>query len=636
MARLSFFIGKGGVGKTTVSAAYAVHAAARGRGRVLLLSTDPAHSLADIFQRKLSDTPAGLAVGRGKKLFVAQIDAEKRFRRFLDKYREAVLTLVERGTIFSRADIEPLLDATLPGMAEMAALLALHDELAAARYDELVVDTAPLGHTLRLFEMPEHFARFLDFLDAAGGRDRLLAARFGGAKLPSEPFLAEWRSLVAKVSEALRAPESRLVLVTTPETFALHESARAKETLRESGLAVSEVVLNRVVKRGGACPDCKRRAAGAKKAVTFLKNEFARKALVGEDTGDPVLGVTGLREFGAHVFAKQAARHGVLPPKAAEIRLRRAQWPRLATPLTLTVGKGGVGKTTISAALAYHARHEEPKAGVVICSTDPAPSLDDVFRARVGAEPRSVLGDAKLRALEMDSVAEFRAWTQQMKQKLAAAMTSDARGVHLDLSFDREVISALLDVVPPGVDEIFAIFRILELVEDQRGRVVIDMAPTGHALELLRMPERMLRWARLLLKSLAAHRTLPLARDLAVEIAEISQRVRHLAGLLRDRKGTRVWPVMLAEPLPDRETGRLLRSLRELGTHAGAVFVNRILMNKDVRCPRCRRARQWQMATLASLKRQGLRRLFVVRNFPEEIAGAQGLASFTRELWQTD
>jgi arsenite-transporting ATPase len=637
VARLSFFIGKGGVGKTTVSAAYAVQVAAGSCARVLLLSTDPAHSLADIFQKKLGDRPAGIAVGSGRRLFVAQIDAEKRFRRFLDRYREAVLTLVERGTIFSRADIEPLLDATLPGMAEVAALLALHDELEAARYDELVVDTAPLGHTLRLFEMPEHFARFLDFLDAAGGRDRLLAARFGGAKLPSEPFLAEWRGLVAKVSDALRAPESRLVLVTTPETFALNESVRARDTLQASGLAVSEVVLNRIVRAGGACRDCRQRAARARAAAPFLKKEFDRKPLrVGEDTGDPVLGVDALRAFGEHVFAAKPPRHRAAPPKSAGIRLYRAAWPRLATPLSLTVGKGGVGKTTVSAALAYHARREQPKTAVTLCSTDPAPSLDDVFRARVGPEPRPVLGDARLRALEMDSVAEFRTWTQEMKQKLADATTSDVRGVHVDLSYDREVISALLDVVPPGVDEIFAIFRILDLVERERGRVVIDMAPTGHALELLRMPDRMLRWARLLLKSLAAHRTLPLARDMAVEIADLSQRVRRLSGLLRGRKGARLWPVMLAEPLPDRETGRLLRSLRGLGTHVGALFVNRVLVREGARCGRCRRARQWQMVTLASLRKQGLRRLYVARNFPAEIAGAKGLASFTRELWQTD
>src|SRR5215813_8235362 len=160
---LAFFIGKGGVGKTTVSSAYAVYRA-RQRRRVLLLSTDPAHSLADIFQIKLGSEPKRVRVSSGR-LDLWQIDAQRRFQHFLKKYRSSIFTLLESGTIFTRKEIEPLLSAALPGMAEVSALLAVADLLDGRRYDELVIDTAPLGHTLRLFQMPEHFLRFLDFLD---------------------------------------------------------------------------------------------------------------------------------------------------------------------------------------------------------------------------------------------------------------------------------------------------------------------------------------------------------------------------------------------------------------------------------------------------------------------------------------
>src|SRR6202008_1796190 len=119
---------------------------------------------------------------------------------------------------------------------------------------------------------------------------------------------------------------------------------------------------------------------------------------------------------------------------------------------------------------------------------------------------------------------------------------------------------ALLDIVPPGVDDVFAVFRILDMLSG-RGLLLIDMAPTGHALELLRTPERIAQWSRLLLKTLAPHRTLPFAQEAAAEIAGIGQRVRHLVAMLRDVRRSQVWPVMLAEPLPDRETGRLLRQL---------------------------------------------------------------------------
>src|SRR5437016_8764234 len=134
-----------------------------------------------------------------------------------------------------------------------------------------------------------------------------------------------------------------------------------------------------------------------------------------------------------------------------------------------------------------------------------------------------------------------------MQEKIGRALSSENEGVHVDFSFDRQIFTALLNIVPPGVDEIFAIFKILELAAGKGATVVIDMAPTGHALELLRMPERMLLWSRLLLKSLAAHRTLPLAQDAAVEIASVGQQVRELTKVLQDDVRSRVMVVTLPE-----------------------------------------------------------------------------------------
>ncbi len=213
-------------------------------------------------------------------------------------------------------------------------------------------------------------------------------------------------------------------------------------------------------------------------------------------------------------------------------------------------------------------------------------------------------------------------------------MTGEERGIHLDVSLDRRFLLALLDVVPPGVDEIFAIFGILDLLKSG-GRVVIDMAPTGHALELLRTPARLLAWARLLLKTLAAHRTLPMAQDAAVEVASLSQNVRELAAILRDQKRSRFIAVTLPEPLPDYETRRLLGDLNELQAPLGAVFINRVLTEPG-KCSRCRLAAEWQAVSLASLQKQ-LRgtTIFIARESEKPIAGAEALKEFTRELWQS-
>jgi arsenite/tail-anchored protein-transporting ATPase len=249
-----------------------------------------------------------------------------------------------------------------------------------------------------------------------------------------------------------------------------------------------------------------------------------------------------------------------------------------------------------------------------------------------------VLGDRELGAIEMDAVLEFRRWAARIREQLSSSTSMESGGLHVDLSFEKEVFAALMDVVPPGVDEVFAIFRILDLLEAKPGKVIIDMAPTGHALELLRMPERILLWSRLLLKSLAAHRTLALAQDVAVELAGLGQRVRKLLEMMRQE--SRAWAVMLPEPVPDRQTQRLLAAVNELGIEIDSLFVNRVLLEpglfeKKTGCKHCRRAQQWQLATLQSLQQKyGRHRLYLVRDFPAEIAGAAKLKQFTGELWQ--
>ena len=637
MAELRFFIGKGGVGKTTASAAYALHSASHHpRRSVLLISTDPAHSLADIFETELGDQPERIRFPQ-TRLFVWQINAQKQFAKFLRRNRKDILDLVETGTMFTRQEISPLLDTTLPGMAEVSALLAVEELLRSNDYDEIVVDTAPMGHTLRLFEMPEHFARFLTFLEAAGSRDRVLAQHFGGSKIAVRPFVEDWQRMVSSVQDALSAERARVMLVTSPENFSLNEALRASGHLQaNTSLKIDGVVLNRAVTEPSNCRACRQRAHATGQALRFLKKHFPGvDVVVGEDAGAPVLGPADLRNFGEHVYGRKKLRLRASTPKVSQIALEKVAWPDLATPLSLTIGKGGVGKTTMSAALAVHQRRSHPKESVTICSTDPAPSLGDVFQQRVGDPGGPVLGDKRLTAIELDSAAEFTKWADEIRTKVDRALTSEVRGVHLDMSFDRQVFIALLGVVPPGVDEIFAVFRIMELL---RGRtaVVIDMAPTGHALELLAMPERLLLWSRLLLKSLAAHRTLPLAQDAAVEVATMAQRVRELAAILKDARRSRVWPVMLPEPLPDRETGRLLRAMEALQTSSPSVFVNRLIFPEDAgRCPRCHRARAWQMRTLQRLRKtQGDREIYVTRNFPREIAGARSLESFTKQLWR--
>jgi arsenite-transporting ATPase len=312
-----------------------------------------------------------------------------------------------------------------------------------------------------------------------------------------------------------------------------------------------------------------------------------------------------------------------------------AQWPALNSRISFVIGKGGVGKTTVSAALGFNER-KSSGAAVEICSVDPAPSLDDIFQTKIDDSPKTVLGDKHFRASELDSTALFRAWVAEIREEVDSATSSEQSGIHVDLSFERELLSALLDIVPPGLDEVLAIFRIMDLRSTANGKIIIDMAPTGHALELLRMPGRIVTWSRLLLKSLAAHRKLALARNAAVRIAELELRARELLQAFKRSGEVSVFAVMLPEPLPDRETERLLAELQRLGLTASAVFVNRLIFVKDAaNCTRCRLAAEWQSSVLANLKTQSsAEQMFAIRNFIDEIAGANGLRAITDELWR--
>lgn len=636
--QLTFFLGKGGVGKTTVSAAYALNRRSKAGRNIVLISTDPAHSLADVLNMKLKSGLQALRNAGASRISVWQVDAGARFQEFLDAYRQPITELVESGTFLSKQEIDAFLETTLPGLAEVSALLTISDLLESGKYDEIVVDTAPIGHTLQLFRIPTQLSRFLEFLELSGKRDQVLAQHFGGNVAAARPkVLDEWDTVLSSLRSALSSEQSKLVMVSSVEKFSLQEASRTAKMLhQDSGAVITEVVLNRVITRATGCKRCDERAKQYQSARRFIEKRFPKAGIfVGGDPGGPPIGVDSLRAFGQHVFQRRSLTVKPLPKTRAQaVKFMPATWPTPETQLIFTLGKGGVGKTTVSAGLAYARRQRQPSDKVLICSTDPAPSLDDVFAQPVGAAPKPVLQDAKLQAVEVDSTAEYLAWSRRVKGIMADSLQMEHSGVHVELSFEHEMISALLDIVPPGVDEIFAVFKLLDFIGAREQALVVDMAPTGHALELLRTPERLVVWTRLLLKSLSAHRKLPLAQELAVEVASISQRARELAELLQDATRASSFVVMLPEPLPDRQTGRLLASLQQLGLNPSAIFVNRVLpASQSGSCKRCQRARRWQLATLARLQTDEMR-YFAVPDFPKQISGAAGLKRLTRKLWQ--
>jgi arsenite-transporting ATPase len=162
------------------------------------------------------------------------------------------------------------------------------------------------------------------------------------------------------------------------------------------------------------------------------------------------------------------------------------------------------------------------------------------------------------------------------------------RGTRLDVAFDREVVQQLIDLAPPGLDELFAILTVIEGLFHRAPApydvIVLDTAPTGHALRLLQMPAAALEWVHALIAILLKYRAVVGLGDLATDLVEIARDLRALQELLRDASRARVVAVTRAADLPRLETDRLLARLRALDITVSAVLVNAVEPGDGDRC----------------------------------------------------
>jgi arsenite-transporting ATPase len=309
--------------------------------------------------------------------------------------------------------------------------------------------------------------------------------------------------------------------------------------------------------------------------------------------------------------------------------------------LVVFTGKGGVGKTTCAAAAALAMAQARPTARVLALSVDPAHSLGDVLGVSVGDEERAVEGaPTGLRAREVDADRAFARLRGRYQQAVEETFESLLRGSRFDVAYDREALRGLMDLAPPGLDELFAVLSIIEALLERRPPVdvvVLDTAPTGHALRLLEMPATALAWVHALLAILLKYRDVVGLGDVATELVAMARRLRELSALLTDPARARVVAVTRAAELPQRETERLLARLRRLGLAVPAVIVNAVGAGACRRCATTRRGETRQLAALGR-QRATRRRPWVIISTPTDAPpprGVQGLARWAR-TWELE
>jgi arsenite-transporting ATPase len=254
-----------------------------------------------------------------------------------------------------------------------------------------------------------------------------------------------------------------------------------------------------------------------------------------------------------------------------------------------------VGKSTCAAAAALDLALDRR---VLLVSTDPAHSLGDVFGAAFGDDPRPVPGGpATLQVREIDAAAEM----ARFREKYVAAVDEAFARIARSAGGDQAAFRELIDLAPPGIDEVIAIAEVAEALAGARGAhdiIVTDTAPTGHALRLLQTPQLLREWTQALMAILLKYHEIVGAGTLAALLVQLSKRLRGLQEILSDPAKARFVIVTRAAALPVAESERLMGSLRDLGIAVGAVIVNAVGAGTGVRCRAARRAQSVQIARL--------------------------------------
>jgi arsenite/tail-anchored protein-transporting ATPase len=634
---------------------------------VLAVSTDPAHSLGDALGVRLSARAARVPTRRGVFVTAIELDAPRAFARWISRQHDALAEIVAHGTWLDRGDIDALLALPLPGVDELVGMLEIV-ELAAVpsgrgkgpRYDSIIVDTAPTGHTLRLLAAPDAVAAIAGVLDALQEEHRIIRHEFGRIGRPeAADRLIELLAAQAFDTGALLrdATRTRFIWVMLPEELSLAETVDGIAALRRAHVNIAELIVNRALTTGRPCELCDRRRAGERRVVAKARRTFPRltiriaPALVQEPHG-----VGALAALDRSIVAADSVRPRTPASDRSILRndpsgARQLSGLDPAPPETIDAfrgaqllffgGKGGVGKTTVSAAAALRLARQDSSRRVLLLSTDPAHSLADVFGAPVGDRATRVRGGPKnLFVRELDAAAALT--TRRLGLEAALSEVSSAFGAV------GSPASRLLDLAPPGIDELLALLTVTELTDERKREkqalgsnggdkydlIVVDTAPTGHALRLLEMPAVAREWVQLLMRVLLKYRAIVKPGQLAQEIVELSQSIRRLQILLHNREATRFVVVTRAGDLPQAETARLLDRLRRLDLSTPAIVVNAQTFSPGS-CGRCRAAAAQERRAVSALARRCRRRQCVIIQAPLVAPPPKGSAMLERwaERW---
>lgn len=573
--RFLFFTGKGGVGKTSLACATAVALAESGR-RVLLVSTDPASNLDEVLETSLGPSPTEIPGVPG--LHALNVDPQAAAAAYRNRLIGPLRGQLPDSVL--RSMEEQLSGACTTEIAAFDEFTQwLGDPRSTQAFDHVVFDTAPTGHTLRLVALPGAWTGFL-----ANNRS-------GTSCLGPLAGLEKQRTVYEAAFATLRdGARSTTVLVSRPQPASLLEAGRASRELAALGIQRQRLILNGVFEAQDGDPIAlaiqHRGESAIRQHADFLESlECLRVPLRHHN----LVGIAALRNL-LRGDAQPPARS--LPPAPRQVpdpteslESLVGQLAQAGRGVILTMGKGGVGKTTIAAAIA--ARLAERGYPVHLSTTDPA--------AHVAYTAGNIEGLAVRR---IDPQAETQAYVDQILATHGQGLDPDSRALLEE------------DLRSPCTEEI-AVFRAfartVALGADRF--VVLDTAPTGHTLLLLDATE-------------AYH------REIARQASDLPDEVRELLPRLRDPAWSRVLIVTIPEPTPVHEAADLQADLRRAGIEPFAWVVNQCLAASGTRDPVLAARAAGENPFLREVTEQRASRTAIVPWVAEEPVGPAGLRQF--------
>jgi arsenite-transporting ATPase len=605
MTKYIFFSGKGGVGKTTMACATAIHYALEGK-KTLIVTTDPASNLADVFEQEIGHkiTPIFVGALHELPLLAMEIDPDEATREYKDRIIGPFREVMPEDVI---ASLEENLSG--PCTTEMASFDRFIDFMEGDEYEIIVFDTAPTGHTIRLLELPVDWSKHIE--ESAKGS--------GQTCLGPVQSIQDSKDKYDRATSLLKDPQrTDFIFVMRPEELSLYETLRASKELETIGINSGEIIIN------GILPEevCE---------IGFFRKKYEAQQKVLRETekainkpkrymllrDSEVKGLAALQDVAEELFDSVKVRkirstdggarcpHPDLQANIPRPDLEIFFLPHNGTKAIFFTGKGGVGKTTISCVTAVYTAQNGFKT--LIVTTDPAAHIGEVFDVKINDEPSEIAKN--LFAVMIDQDKAFIEYKERILE--------EARG-----KYSEDMMAAMEEELnSPCIEEMAAFDKFIRFIESSAYDVIVfDTAPTGHTLRLLDLPFDYAKQAEMMIATAEAAGTK----------RETENRFRRIIEILRNPEQSVFCLVLYPESTPIMESYRAMLDLKNAGIETQLVVANMVLPEEVCVNDFFRNRRRMQMGYLGEIQNKFNLPVLKFPLMQDEIKGLEALIISTQ------